>query len=266
MPPTSRRLARGSARLLCPQEQKDSERHFQEETLVMTTHLFFGGTETTSNTLRYGLLILLKYPEVAGLRAGGPGMRGLGLGLAGVHGGCSSQPEPAPAKVQAELDAVVGRMRAPSLEDRGRLPYTNGVLHEIQRFISVVPLGLPRALTPDTHLRGHFLPKGTFMIPLLVSAHRDPTQFKDPNSFNPRNFLNNEGEFQSNDAFTPFALGKQMCLGTGLARSEIFLFFTAILQRFCLLPVGSPTNLDLTPQCTSLGNMPPAFQLRLVTL
>ncbi|XP_070080583.1 cytochrome P450 2F2-like isoform X3 [Equus przewalskii] len=159
------------------QEQKDSERHFQEETLVMTTHnLFFGGTETTSNTLRYGLLILLKYPEVA-------------------------------AKVQAELDAVVGRMRAPSLEDRGRLPYTNAVLHEIQRFISVVPLGLPRALTPDTHLHGHFLPKGTFVIPLLVSAHRDPTQFKDPDSFNPRNFLNNEGEFQSNDAFTPFALG-----------------------------------------------------------
>nr|XP_023507020.1 cytochrome P450 2F2-like [Equus caballus] len=218
------------------QEQKDSERHFQEETLVMTTHnLFFGGTETTSNTLRYGLLILLKYPEVA-------------------------------AKVQAELDAVVGRMRAPSLEDRGRLPYTNAVLHEIQRFISVVPLGLPRALTPDTHLHGHFLPKGTFVIPLLVSAHRDPTQFKDPDSFNPRNFLNNEGEFQSNDAFTPFALGKRMCLGAGLARSEIFLFFTAILQRFCLLPVGSPTNLDLTPQCTSLGNMPPAFQLRLVTL
>ena len=51
---------------LCTQEQKDPESHFQEM-LVMTTHLFFGGTETTSTTLRYGLLILLKYPEVAGL-------------------------------------------------------------------------------------------------------------------------------------------------------------------------------------------------------
>ncbi|XP_072609284.1 cytochrome P450 2F2-like isoform X1 [Vulpes vulpes] len=215
-------------------EQNDPESHFQKETLVMTTHnLFFGGTETTSTTLRYGLLILLKYPEVAD-------------------------------KVQAELDAVVGRSRTPRLGDRERLPYTNAVLHEIQRFISVLPLGLPRALTRDTHLYGYFLPKGTFVIPLLVSSHRDPTQFKDPDCFNPTNFLDDKGEFQTNDAFMPFAPGKRMCLGAGLARSEIFLFFTAILQQFCLLPVGNPANIDLSPQCTGLGNIPPAFQLRLV--
>nr|XP_051692379.1 cytochrome P450 2F2 isoform X3 [Oryctolagus cuniculus] len=162
------------------QEQQDPESHFQRETLVMTTHnLFFGGTETTSTTLRYGLLILVKYPEVA-------------------------------AKVQAELDAVVGRAHAPRLEDRARLPYTNAVLHEIQRFISVLPLGLPRALTRDAHLHGHFLPKGTFVIPLLASSHRDPTQFKDPDCFNPTNFLDDKGEFQSNDAFMPFALGMRL--------------------------------------------------------
>ncbi|KAK7801151.1 hypothetical protein U0070_007065 [Myodes glareolus] len=215
-------------------EQQDLGSHFQDETLVMTTHnLFFGGTETTSTTLRYGLLIMLKYPEVA-------------------------------AKVQEELDATVGRTRAPRLEDRTRLPYTNAVLHEIQRFISVLPLGLPRALTRDTHLRNHFLHKGTFVIPLLVSAHRDPTQFKDPDHFNPTNFLDDQGEFQNNDAFMPFAPGKRMCLGAGLARSEIFLFLTAILQKFSLLPVGSPADINLTPQCTGLGNVPPVFQLRLV--
>lgn len=61
--------------------------------------------------------------------------------------------------MQEELDATVGRTRSPRLEDRTRLPYTNAVLHEIQRFISVLPLGLPRALTRDTHLRNHFLHK-----------------------------------------------------------------------------------------------------------
>uniref|UniRef100_A0A673VF99 Uncharacterized protein n=1 Tax=Suricata suricatta TaxID=37032 RepID=A0A673VF99_SURSU len=206
------------------QMEKVQASHFREETLVMTTrNLFFGGTETTSTTLRFGLLILLKYPEVA-------------------------------AKVQAELDAVVGRTHPPRLEDRECLPYTNAVLHEIQRFISVLPLGLPRALTRDAHLRGYFLPKGTFMVPLLVSSHRDPMRFKDPDCFNPTNFLNDKGEFQS----------KRMCLGAGLARSEIFLFLTTILQRFCLLPAGSPGGIDLTPRYTGLGNIPPAFQLRLV--
>lgn len=70
--------------------------------------------------------------------------------------------------MQAELDAVVGRTRTPRLEDCEHLPYTNAVLHEIQRFISVLPLGLPRALTRDTHLRGYFLPK--------VPTHGDSLQ------------------------------------------------------------------------------------------
>lgn len=127
------------------------------------------------------------------------------------------------------------------------------------------------------------------MIPLLVSAHQDLTQFKDPDCFNPTNFLNDKDEFQSNNSFMPFAPGlgwaergpawtcrgvhgfliphphvprKAMCLGAGLARSEVFL--ASILQQFCLLPVGSPANIDLTPQCTGLGNEPPAFQLCLV--
>uniref|UniRef100_A0A8C8WT78 Uncharacterized protein n=1 Tax=Panthera leo TaxID=9689 RepID=A0A8C8WT78_PANLE len=168
--------------------------HFQEM-LVMTTHLFFGGTETTSTTLRYGLLILLKYPEV-------------GLGVAGGQDTRRSRPLP--------------KCSAPALHQR--------VLHEFQRFISVLPLGLPRALTRDTHLRGYFLPKGTFVIPLLVSSHQDPTPFKDPDCFNPTNFLD-KGEFQSRDAFMPFAPGKRMCLGAGLARSETFLFLTTILQE-----------------------------------
>lgn len=53
-----------------------------------------------------------------------------------------------------------------------------------------------------------------------------------------------------------------MCLGAGLAPTEIFL--TSILLRFFLLPVGSHSDTDLTPQCTGPGNVPPAFQLRLV--
>nr|CAI9697443.1 unnamed protein product [Rangifer tarandus platyrhynchus] len=40
---------------------------------------------------------------------------------------------------------------------------------------------------------------------------------------------------------------------------------TSILLWFCLLPVGSHSDTDLAPQCPSLGKVPPALQLRLVT-
>ncbi|KAM9033444.1 cytochrome P450 2F2-like [Sarcophilus harrisii] len=214
-------------------EKQDPGSHFYEETLVMTTHnLFFGGTETTSTTIHYGLLILLKYPSVA-------------------------------EKIQEEVDSVVGRERPPCLQDRDHLPYTNAVIHEIQRFISVVPMGLPHVLTQDTHFHGHLLLKGTTIIPLLISAHRDQAHFKDPENFNPNNFLDDEGNFQNNEAFMPFALGKRICLGAGLARMEIFLFLTTILQRFTLHSVKRPEELDLSPKSTGLGNVSPPYELYL---
>uniref|UniRef100_A0A8D2L9V8 Uncharacterized protein n=1 Tax=Varanus komodoensis TaxID=61221 RepID=A0A8D2L9V8_VARKO len=214
------------------QEKQDPLSHFHMETLVMTTHnLFFGGTETTSTTLRYSFLILMKHPEVA---------------------------------VHEEIDRVIGPERTPCLADRKHMPYTDAVLYEVQRFISILPMGLPRAVTRDTPFRGYLLPKGTNVIPLLSSVHYDPSQFKDPTSFNPANFLGENNEFRSSDAFMPFAPGKRICLGAGLARMELFLFLVTILQRFTLRPLVSPAEIDLTPQSTGLGNVPRPFQLRLL--
>ncbi|XP_044291481.1 cytochrome P450 2F5-like isoform X3 [Varanus komodoensis] len=216
------------------EEKQDPLSHFHMETLVMTTHnLFFGGTETTSTTLRYSFLILMKHPEVA-------------------------------ARVHEEIDRVIGPERTPCLADRKHMPYTDAVLYEVQRFISILPMGLPRAVTRDTPFRGYLLPKGTNVIPLLSSVHYDPSQFKDPTSFNPANFLGENNEFRSSDAFMPFAPGKRICLGAGLARMELFLFLVTILQRFTLRPLVSPAEIDLTPQSTGLGNVPRPFQLRLL--
>ncbi|XP_017358547.1 cytochrome P450 2G1-like [Cebus imitator] len=182
----------------------------------------------------------------------------------------SSQPPLAPQKGALELDTVARRPRTPSQDDHVHLPYTNRVLLEIQRFISVVP---PRALIRDTYLRDHFLPQGTFDSPACDYAP-GPTQFKNPDCFNPTNFLDDKGKFQGNDAFMPSGArrgrgpawtgsgvhgdhyapvypGKQRYLGTGLAHSEIFLFLTAILHRFCLLPVVNPSSNNLA--CSALA-------------
>lgn len=63
------------------------------------------------------------------------------------------------AKVQAEIDAQVGRDRIPALSDREVLPYTEAVLQEVIRFYPVFPLGriiFPRAQSyVSNHINGY---------------------------------------------------------------------------------------------------------------
>ena len=73
--------------------------------------LFLAGSETTSTTLTWAALYMLRYPLVQ-------------------------------EKVQQELDRVVGTNRLPSTSDRPNLPYTEAVLMEIQRHANIVPMGV----------------------------------------------------------------------------------------------------------------------------
>lgn len=54
---------------------------------------------------------------------------------------------------------MVGRARLPTLEDRAAMPYTDAVIHEVQRFADVIPMNLPHRVTRDTNFRGFVLPK-----------------------------------------------------------------------------------------------------------
>ncbi|XP_058386945.1 cytochrome P450 2F5 [Diceros bicornis minor] len=215
------------------QEKQDPLSHFYMDTLLMTTHnLLFGGTETVGTTLRYAFLVLMKYPKVQ-------------------------------ARVQEEIDSVVRRARLPALEDRASMPSTDAVIHEVQRFADIIPMNLPHRVTQDTAFRGFLLPKGTDIITLLSTVHQDPSQFLTPREFNPEHFLDANQSFKKSPAFMPFSAGHRQCLGESLARMELFLYLTAILQSFSLQPLGAPEDIDLTPLSSGLGNLPRPFQLRL---
>ncbi|XP_057567945.1 cytochrome P450 2S1 isoform X3 [Hippopotamus amphibius kiboko] len=214
------------------EEKQDPNTEFTDKNLLMTViYLLFAGTVTVSTTIRYTLLLLLKYPQVQ-------------------------------ERVQEELTRELGAGQAPSLGDRARLPYTDAVLHEAQRLLALVPMGVPRALTKTTRFRGYTLPQGTEVFPLLGSILHDPKVFEQPEEFNPSRFLDADGKFKKHEAFLPFSLGKRICLGEGLARTELFLLFTAILQAFSLESPCPPGALSLQPAVSGLFNIPQAFQLQ----
>nr|XP_056705327.1 cytochrome P450 2J2-like [Euleptes europaea] len=194
--------------------KEDAPATFNEENLLQSTlDLFFAGTETTSTTLRWALLYMAIYPEVQ-------------------------------AKVQGEIDSVIGQSRLPAMDDREHMPYTNAVIHETQRKSNIVPSNVPRMTSQDTTLAGFHLPKGTVLLASLTSVLLDKEEWETPDVFNPGHFLEN-GQFKKREAFLPFSTGKRVCLGEQLARMELFLFFTALLQKFTFqAPKDVILNLD----------------------
>ncbi|KAG8571331.1 hypothetical protein GDO81_011598 [Engystomops pustulosus] len=89
--------------------------------------------------------------------------------------------------------------------------------------------------------------------------------FATPDKFNPNHFLDSEGNFKRNEAFAPFSLGKRSCLGEGLARMELFLFLTSILQNFELTSETQFTDSDIYPRMTGFANVPISYQLSFVS-
>lgn len=172
--------------------------------------LFSAGTETTATAIRWAVLFFLYHPEVQ-------------------------------ERMREEMSDVIGSSKFPNMENREDLPYCEAVVTEVLRCSNIVPLSVPHGVVCDTYFRGYFIPKDAIIVPNLDSVLHDPDMFPDPEEFRPDRFINDQGEFVNNEALIPFSSGRRICLGESLARMELFLFLTCMVQRFQFLPeVNSP--------------------------
>ncbi|XP_019635866.1 PREDICTED: cytochrome P450 2U1-like [Branchiostoma belcheri] len=202
--------------LLEVEKQEKVEGLTEENVLYMAQNLFLAGTETTTNTLMWSLLYMTLNPDTQ-------------------------------KKVQQELDVVVGES-LPTLSHRSQLHYVNACLLEVMRIRPIVPLSVPHATTKTVKVEEYQIPKETQILLNLHSLHMDPAYWPDPDRFDPGRFLDSEGNvINKPESFMPFGGGKakmptRVCLGEQLARMELFLFFSTLLQSFSFKSLdGAPT-------------------------
>ncbi|XP_072043468.1 cytochrome P450 2U1-like [Amphiura filiformis] len=164
--------------------------------------LFGAGTDTTITTLHWTIAIMAEYPDIQ-------------------------------KKVAIEIEEVIGHDRLPSLEDRGRLPYAEATMMEVLRFSSIVRLGVPHATTCDVMLDNFQIPKDTMVVINHFALHFDEEFWDQPKCFKPEHFLDDSGSVRQHpNSFLPFSTGRRSCLGESLAKAELFLIFTWLLQNF----------------------------------
>ncbi|KAF6752851.1 cytochrome P450 98A3 [Ephemerocybe angulata] len=154
-------------------------------------------------------------------------------------------------RAHAEIDAIVGAHRLPTVGDRHSLPYVHAIVKETYRWFTIIPLGIPHASAEDDEYDGYFIPKGTIIMPNAWAILHDPAVFDKPFEFIPERYLK-DGKIDPKvlDADSAgFGYGRRICPGIHFSHDTLFLFIASLLASFDITPPndasGNPTVLKL---------------------
>jgi cytochrome P450 len=167
--------------------------------------LFVAGHETSANALAWTCYLLAQHPAVT-------------------------------TKLLAEVDGVL-HGADPLPADLERLPYLEQVVKEALRLYPPA-FSLTRMVAKPFEWEGYTLTEGDIVTYSPFVSHHIPTQFAEPETFNPDRFDPDHGEEHPPYAFIPFGGGPRSCIGAPFAMMEIKTVLAMLVQRY---------RLDLVP-------------------
>ncbi|MBE9208376.1 cytochrome P450 [Nostoc sp. LEGE 06077] len=168
--------------------------------------LMLAGHETTANTLSWTWMLLSQNPQVR-------------------------------EKLQSELYQVL-QGKLPTLEDLGKLVYTQQVIKESMRLYPPVSL-MGREAAVDTKIGDYEIPQGTSIMISQWVMHRHPKYFENPEVFQPERWTEELEKQLPKGVYIPFGDGPRICIGKGFAQMEAALLLATIAQNF---------QIDLVPE------------------
>ncbi len=205
----------------------------QDKAFVDTSMGFFiDGVEALASLVRYMLLYLMYHPHEQ-------------------------------ERARKLIDDVVGGGK-PRLEHRPKLVYIDAIIYESLRLSCIFPILPLHGAIKNTTLYCYTIPKdNTFILPNVYAVQMDPEIFPEPEKFKPSHFLQ-DGNLVNTKYVLQFGNGARQCIGTMMAKIELFLFVCHILQRFTVKPPeddpGKFTDM-FTPDPTHFGIRPRHFKI-----
>ncbi|MBK8211995.1 MAG: cytochrome P450 [Rhodospirillales bacterium] len=190
--------------------------------------LLLAGHETTALALTWTLYLLSRHPEAA-------------------------------ARVEDEVDAVLGHELRPGAGHLDRLRYLSCSVNEAMRLYPPVFL-IGRENVRDVEIGRRLLPAGTICLLSQWVVHRDPRFWRDPNSFKPERWEAGTDPARPRYAYFPFGGGPRICIGRSFAMIEAVLVLATLFRRFRLVASWPAPPVEPCPSIT----LRPAGAVRLV--
>ncbi|CAN7937496.1 unnamed protein product, partial [Ixodes hexagonus] len=160
----------------------------EDEAMAQCVLFFLAGHDTTSSVISFVAYMLALHPEVQ-------------------------------SKLQKEVDECFAKHgTAPSLDAISKLPYLHGVVSETLRMF---PPGvrIERSASQDYVLgdTGIKVPKGCVVVVPIYAMHYDPENFRDPFTFDPERFSEENVDSIRPYTYLPFGAGPRNCIGMRFA-------------------------------------------------
>ncbi|XP_047340065.1 cytochrome P450 71B10-like [Impatiens glandulifera] len=169
---------------------------------AMLFDVFFGGIDTSSNTIVWAMTELMKNPRVM-------------------------------KKLQFEIRALVGKNSMVGLEDLEKLNYLKMVVKETFRLHPPSTLLIPRECVRHCKIGGYDVYPKTMIFVNVWAIGRDPKIWDRPEEFYPERFDGGEVDFKGRHfELIPFGSGRRICPAIAMGNTNIELGLANLLHSF----------------------------------
>jgi cytochrome P450 len=188
--------------------------------LIESLQMLVAGNQTSSNALTWIFYLLARHPRYI-------------------------------REIRDEVAAVIGE-NAIDYRNLHQLEGTVRVIDEAMRLFPPFWM-IDRVALKDDEIGGVHIPAGVMVIPYIYGTHRNPAQWQDVETFDPRRFERGRSNERHPFAFIPFGGGPRLCLGANLAVMQILMIVVAFVRKYDFTlandePVAIQPKMLLQPQ------------------